>query len=133
MTVLVIWHCPVAGMQVSVVHALLSLQLTVPVVSHSPVVGLQTSVVHRLPSLQLSRVQNCACAPGAIADATRSQTRSAAAIDDLRGMFVPLSGGTVLPQCRIGKPLFVSPWTRTALPNRPSDTRDVGTDRRRGR
>jgi hypothetical protein len=48
-------HMPVAGTQLSVVHALLSLQTTIGV-NTQPVAAEQLSVVHRLLSLQVIMV-----------------------------------------------------------------------------
>ena len=46
-------HWPVAGLQASVVQRLLSLHCVVPVFWHVPVAGLQASVVQRLLSLHV--------------------------------------------------------------------------------
>src|SRR5262249_51296138 len=59
-------HCPLAGLQLSAVHALLSLQVTLGVGTHSPFAWLETAVVHAFWSSQTTGVLEHAAEPALV-------------------------------------------------------------------
>jgi hypothetical protein len=92
-------------MQVSVVHALLSLQLTVLVVSHSPVIGLTDLGGAQVAVVAVSwAAAHCAWAAGSDRGRDEQATQERGGERRRSTHVVPPSEGTVLPRARLGNP-----------------------------